>query len=88
MVQPEFSVILPTRGLSPFLSETLASVLAGPANLEVLLVHDRRDSEDDLDPVLLADARVRLLHPQQGGVSNARNLAMGLARGRFITFIG
>ena len=86
-VQPEFSVILPTRGLCPFLPETLASVLEGPPEMELLLIHDRRDGEPDLAPSLVADARVRVLRPSVPGVSNARNMALEQAVGRFIAFI-
>ena len=83
----DFSVILPTRGLCRFLPETISSVLDGPQNMELLLVHDRREGEADLDPSLVADARIRVMQPSANGVSNARNMAMDEVSGRFIAFV-
>jgi glycosyltransferase involved in cell wall biosynthesis len=83
----DFSVILPTRGLCRFLPETIASVLEGPQGMELLLVHDRREGEGDLDPSLVADGRIRVMQPAAAGVSNARNMAMDEASGRFIAFV-
>lgn len=86
-MHPEFSVILPTRGRCRYLREALSSVLAGPPGMEVLLIHDRRSGEGEIDASLVDDARVRVLVPEVAGVSNARNLAMDEASGRFVAFI-
>ena len=40
-VPPEFTVIIPTRGDSPFLRAALRSALQDDVDLELLLVHDR-----------------------------------------------
>lgn len=82
-----FSVVLPTRGRSPFLGNAIASVLAGPTDLELLLVYDRRADEPDLDLPQLGDPRVRLLHSPAPGVSSARNFALDQARGEIVGFL-
>ena len=86
-MRPEFSVILPTRGLCPYLAETLSSVLSGPPEMEVLLIHDRREGEPELPSGLAADGRVRVLPSNGSGVSFARNRGLDEARGRFIAFV-
>jgi glycosyltransferase involved in cell wall biosynthesis len=84
---PEFSVILPTRGLVPHLRETLVSALAIPEELELLLVHDRRPGEPPLEDALVSDPRVRVLEPGTRGVSAARNAAIEIAKGRYVAFL-
>lgn len=84
---PEFSVILPTRGLVPHLPYAIVSALAVPEDLELIVVHDRRPGEPPLDPALVADARVRVLEPETRGVSAARNAAIETARGRYVAFL-
>jgi glycosyltransferase involved in cell wall biosynthesis len=85
--RPEFSVVLPTRGDSPHLRAALRSALDCTGELEILLVHDRREGEASLPRELTADARVLLLESQPPGPAAARNLGIERARGRLIALL-
>jgi len=82
-VSGDVSVILPTRGDSIHLRHALASALRCPETGEVLLV----SAQDDLDPSLLADPRVRRIERPAGGVSVARNAGIEQARGKYLAFL-
>ena len=84
------SVIIPAYNIAPFLVRCVNSILNQTyRNLEVLLVDD--GSTDDTpaicDRLAQQDARVRVFHKENGGVSSARNLALDNCRGDYISFI-
>ena len=84
------SVIIPAYNIAPFLERCVNSILNQTyRNLEVLLVDD--GSTDDTpaicDRLAQQDARVRVFHKENGGVSSARNLALDNCRGDYISFI-
>lgn len=88
---PRASIITPVYNAARWLPETLASVKAQTlTDWEQILVDD--GSTDDSVAIVTAaahdDSRIRLLHtPRNGGPSAARNLALDVARGRFIAFL-
>lgn len=87
MIEPVFSVILPTRGDAPHLRVALRSALVSRACLEVLLIHDRRPGEAALPDELFEDSRVREVPHPSTGVSAAGNTAIGQATGRYVAFV-
>ena len=58
-------------------------------NLEILLVDDgSRDSSGELcDALERQDPRIRVLHKANGGLSDARNAAIDVAQGDYLTFV-
>ena len=89
--RPVVSVVIPAWNAGRSIQLALESVLRDPAPaLECIVVDD--GSTDDTAAVVgrLADAdpRVRLLRaPVNEGVSMARNRALGVARGTWLTFL-
>lgn len=85
------SVIVPVYN-SPrlLLKECLASIIAQrhPA-IEIVLVDDGSDPvyAQWLDTLHEGDDRLRILHQQNGGVSEARNAGMRASRGEYICFV-
>ncbi len=84
------SVVIPVYNVEKFLRPCLDSVIGQTyTNLEILLVDD--GSTDGCpaicDEYASRDERVRVIHKQNGGLSDARNAAIGAARGKYITFI-
>jgi len=83
------SVIVPAFNVAPYLAECLASLVAQSyRNLEIILVDD--GSEDDTLAIAKAfarrDRRIAVLSVPHGGNGRARNLGVGHARGKYITF--
>jgi len=86
---PAISVIVPVYKAERFLKKCTDSILGQSfSDFELLLVEDGSpDSSGALcDAIAADDARVRVFHKENGGVSAARNLAMTKATGDYIAF--
>ena len=82
------SVIIPTYNREHLIEESVRSVLAQTyTNFEILVVDD--GSTDNTEEVVAAitDPRLRYIHQPNRGRSNARNHALTLAKGKYITFL-
>ena len=86
-VPPDFSVILPTRGDSVHLRAALASALATPMDVHVIVVHDRREGEPPLPPELITDNRIDLLTSSGPGPAAARNTGIDAATGELVALL-
>ncbi len=87
---PLVSVIIPVYNVQDFLRECLNSVVhQSYSNLEILLIDDgSSDASGEIcDEYARLDARVRVIHKSNGGQASARNAALELARGEFLTFV-
>ena len=87
---PLVSVIIPVYNVRDFLRECLSSVVhQSYSNLEILLIDDgSNDASGEIcDEYARSDARVRVIHKSNGGQASARNAALELARGEFLTFV-
>ncbi len=84
---PEISVIVPTFNDGAFLGAALRSVAAQDVpNVEVIVVDDGSTVPvSDILEGVLPDAI--LLRQENAGPSAARNTGLGVARGRFVTFL-
>ena len=87
---PLVSVIVPVYRTEPYLTDCVSSLLAQTySNLEILLVDDGSpDRSGELcDQFARKDARIRVIHKSNGGVSSARNAGLDAARGDFVSFV-
>lgn len=87
---PAISVIVPVYQAEKLLPQCVESVLAQTfSDWELLLIDDgSRDGSPALcDGYAARDARVRAFHKPNGGVSDARNLGLAQAAGRYIAFL-
>ena len=87
---PRFSIIVPIYNVAPYLEQCIESVLSQQyAHYELILVDD--GSLDQGFEICARYAReypqVVLLHKINGGVAQARNDAIHLARGEYIIFL-
>ena len=76
--------------MEAYLAKCVDSILAQTyTNLEIILVND--GSSDGCgricDEYAKQDKRIKVIHKQNGGLSDARNVAIDVATGEFITFI-
>lgn len=84
------SVITPFYNALPFLRQSVQSVLAQSLReIELILVDDgSNDGSGELaDTLAKEDARVRVLHQPNRGVSAARNAGLAAASGEYIGFV-
>ena len=84
------SVVIPIYKVERFLDECIASVVAQTyKHLEIILVDD--GSPDNCpamcDKWALKDERIKVIHKENGGLSDARNAGIAVATGEFISFI-
>ncbi|MGM9652768.1 MAG: glycosyltransferase family 2 protein [Eubacteriales bacterium] len=89
-MEPLLSVIVPVYNVEPYLRKCVDSILNQTyRNLEVILVDD--GSPDNCGAICeeyaANDARVRVLHKPNGGLSDARNAGMDIITGEYLTFV-
>jgi len=86
MKSPEVSVLIPSYNRSKFVTKAIDSVLAQTyQNLEIIVVDS---STDDTRKALRAYGdKVRCIYQEPCGVSNARNLGVKEAQGRWVAFL-
>lgn len=84
------SVIIPVYNVEKYLEQCVESVLNQTyRDIEVILVDDgSTDGSGAIcDEYALQDARVKVIHKENGGLSDARNYGMDVASGDVISFI-
>lgn len=87
---PRISVIVPVYNVEPYLNQCVASITAQTyQNLEIILVDDGSPDRCGAmcDDYARRDARIRVIHKPNGGLSDARNAGMDIAAGRYIGFV-
>lgn len=84
------SVIVPVYKVEPYLDRCVRSIVEQTyTDLEIILVDD--GSPDNCPAMCDAwaerDSRVKVIHKQNGGLSDARNAGMDIATGEYIGFV-
>lgn len=87
---PLISIIVPVYKVEKYLEKCVKSILAQTyKNIEVILIDD---GSPDYCPIICdnyeeKDDRVIAIHKRNGGLSDARNAGMAIAKGEFICFV-
>lgn len=84
------SVVVPIYKVEKFLPTCIESIIRQSyRNLELILVDD--GSPDSCPSICekykLVDSRIKVIHKKNGGLSDARNVGLKIAKGKWITFI-
>lgn len=84
------SVIVPIYNVEKYLQRCVDSIINQTyRNLEIILVND--GSPDNCpkmcDDYAKKDSRIKVVHKENGGLSDARNVGMEVATGEYISFI-
>ena len=88
--QGYITVIVPVYNVEKYLDRCMESILAQTyTKLEIILVDDgATDSSGAIcDFYAQKDARVQVIHKENGGLSSARNAALDIAQGEYIGFV-
>ena len=86
----KISVIVPVYKVEPYLRKCIDSIINQDyKNLEIILVDD--GSPDSCpaicDEYALKDNRIKVIHKENGGLSDARNAGLDIASGDYIFFV-
>lgn len=86
----KISVIIPVYNVEKYLRRCIDSVLAQDYdNLEIILVNDGSTDESPniCDQYAIRYKNIKVIHKKNGGLSDARNIGIDLASGKYIMFI-
>ena len=86
----KISVIIPVYNTEKYLKECVESVLAQTYhNLEILLINDgATDSSPQIcESYAKQDARIKLIHKENGGLSDTRNMGIKQCSGDYVLFL-
>lgn len=89
-MNPKVSIIIPVYNAMKQLDRCIESVLKQDfADFELLLINDgSSDASGEIcDKYATQDARIRVVHKENTGVSDSRNLGISLAKGEFLQFL-
>ena len=87
---PKISVIIPGYNTQEYVKAAVESVLSQDfTDWELILVDDGSTDGTGaiMDQIAAEDARIRVIHQANGGLSMARNAALDAARGQWIFFL-
>ena len=86
----EVSIIVPVYNSEKYLEKCIESLLTQSfKNFELILVNDGStdNSPQMCDFFANKDSRVRVIHKQNGGVSETRNIGLRHSTGRYVMFV-
>ncbi|MGR8829890.1 glycosyltransferase family 2 protein [Leuconostoc citreum] len=88
-MQKKVSVIIPVYNVAEYLQQSVDSILRQTySNLQVILVDDGSTDESSnlVDLIKKKDSRVEVIHKNNEGLSDARNVGLTLATGEYVYF--
>ena len=90
MTNPLISIIVPIYNVEKYLNKCVQSLLNQTyKNLEIFLVDDGSPDNCDqiCDDYAEKDKRIKVIHKKNGGLADARNVAIDIATGEWIVFV-
>lgn len=84
------TVIIPVYNVEKYIHKCIESVISQTyKNIEIILIDDGSIDNSGIicDEYMKKDSRIRVIHKENKGVSNARNSGIELANGKYVTFV-
>lgn len=88
--EPLISVIVPVYGVEAYLNRCVESIVGQTyKNLQIILVDDGSPDKCPgmCDAWAEQDIRIRVIHKENGGLSDARNAGLAAADGEYVSFV-
>ena len=89
-LEPKISVIVPAFNTEKYLRRCVDSILQQSyENIEIILVDDGSTDCSGMicDNYQKRDSRIRVIHKENGGLSDARNYGLNIASGEYVGFV-
>lgn len=89
-MEEKISVIVPVYNVEKYLERCVESIFKQTyKNIEIILVDDGStdNSGKICDKFLKKDERVKVIHKENGGLSDARNAGLEILSGKYIMFV-
>lgn len=89
-MEEKISVVIPVYKVEPYLDQCVQSVVEQTyTNLEIILVDDGSPDRCPgmCDAWAERDERIKVIHKENGGPADARNLGMSVATGEYLSFV-
>lgn len=87
---PEISIIVPIYNVEKYIHRCIDSILSQTfSDFELLLIDDGSPDRcgEICDEYAKKDHRIRVIHKENGGLSDARNTGLDIAKGNYFSFI-
>lgn len=84
------SIVVPIYNVQDYLERCIQSIISQTyKNIEIILVDDGSNDNSGkiCDEYLRKDERIKVIHKENGGLSDARNVGKENAKGTYIAFI-
>lgn len=84
------SIIVPVYNVEKYIEKCITSILhSSYSDIEIILVDDGSEDSSGLicDNYALLDARIKVIHKENGGLVSARKAGVEIASGKYITFV-
>ena len=86
-----FSIIVPVYNVKNYLQDAVDSILNQTyKDYEIILIDDGSDDGSEVlcDEISKSISRIKAIHQQSQGASQARNNGMKIASGKYLLFFG
>lgn len=84
------TIIVPIYNVEDYLEDCITSLIRQTySNIEIILVDDGSTDRcpQICDEYLKKDRRIKVIHKKNGGLSDARNIGLESAKGRYVSFV-
>lgn len=88
--KPVFSIVVPVYNVEAYLDRCVQSLIGQTfSDIEIILVNDGSTDRSGkmCDEYASQDERIKVLHKQNGGLSDARNRGLDIAIGAYVIFV-
>lgn len=87
---PQISIIVPVYNVEKYISRCIDSILNQTfTDFELILINDGSSDQSGeiCDDYVKKDIRIRVIHKENGGPAEARNVGLDVAKGKYVGFV-